>query len=165
MEELLIQDEAFVERRGKKSSLPFAIRANLEQARKAGYSVNPGLILEGSWGMGAAVFDRSGRPTWALSLTGIRATVSPRAAASSWAVCYLRKPTRLLKICDRRGWISCRRASSEACHLRGNVADAAPSNDLKRCLLAALPASFARSAIDSGAWGVHPSGLQKEEGP
>ena len=28
----------------------------------AGYAVNPGLVLEGSWGMGAAVFDQQGRP-------------------------------------------------------------------------------------------------------
>lgn len=47
------------------------VRANLARTRQAGYSVNPGLVLEGSWGMGAAVFDPSGRPAWALSLTGI----------------------------------------------------------------------------------------------
>ncbi len=47
------------------------VRDNLERTRLAGYSVNPGLILEGSWGMGAAVFDQQGRPAWALSLTGI----------------------------------------------------------------------------------------------
>ncbi|WP_179016481.1 IclR family transcriptional regulator [Paenarthrobacter nitroguajacolicus] len=47
------------------------VRGNLERTRLAGYSVNPGLILEGSWGMGAAVFDQQGRPAWALSLTGI----------------------------------------------------------------------------------------------
>ena len=47
------------------------VRRNLERTRLAGYSVNPGLILEGSWGMGAAVFDQQGRPAWALSLTGI----------------------------------------------------------------------------------------------
>jgi DNA-binding IclR family transcriptional regulator len=47
------------------------VRANLAKTRRAGYSVNPGLVLEGSWGMGAAVFDPSGRPAWALSLTGI----------------------------------------------------------------------------------------------
>ena len=47
------------------------VRANLAKTRQAGYSVNPGLVLEGSWGMGAAVFDAAGRPAWALSLTGI----------------------------------------------------------------------------------------------
>lgn len=47
------------------------VRANLRQTRRTGYSVNPGLVLEGSWGMGAAVFDQAGRPAWALSLTGI----------------------------------------------------------------------------------------------
>jgi DNA-binding IclR family transcriptional regulator len=39
--------------------------------------VNPGLILEGSWGMGAAVFDRHDRPAWALSLTGIEPRFRP----------------------------------------------------------------------------------------
>jgi DNA-binding IclR family transcriptional regulator len=47
------------------------VRANLKRTRETGYSVNPGLVLEGSWGMGAAVFDQAGRPVWALSLTGI----------------------------------------------------------------------------------------------
>lgn len=47
------------------------VRANLQRTRETGYSVNPGLVLEGSWGMGAAVFDQAGRPAWALSLTGI----------------------------------------------------------------------------------------------
>ena len=47
------------------------VRENLKRARQAGYAVNPGLVLEGSWGMGAAVFDPKGRPTCALSLTGI----------------------------------------------------------------------------------------------
>jgi DNA-binding IclR family transcriptional regulator len=48
-----------------------AIRPRLERARARGFSVNPGLILEGSWGMGAAVFDRNKNPVYALSLTGI----------------------------------------------------------------------------------------------
>lgn len=47
------------------------VRENLATTQRLGYSVNPGLVLEGSWGMGAAVFDASGRPAWALSLTGI----------------------------------------------------------------------------------------------
>jgi DNA-binding IclR family transcriptional regulator len=47
------------------------VRENLQRTRQAGYAVNPGLVLEGSWGMGAAVFGPNGRPTCALSLTGI----------------------------------------------------------------------------------------------
>jgi DNA-binding IclR family transcriptional regulator len=47
------------------------VRKSLQETRRRGYSVNPGLVLEGSWGMGAAVFDQAGRPSWALSLTGI----------------------------------------------------------------------------------------------
>lgn len=47
------------------------LRRKVSQTRQLGYSVNPGLIVEGSWGMGAAVFDTSGHPAWALSLTGI----------------------------------------------------------------------------------------------
>ncbi|TDW29403.1 IclR family transcriptional regulator [Cryobacterium psychrophilum] len=70
VDRLLVQDEAFREHWGEQHS-PAAIRQHLEQTRATGYAVNPELILEGSWGMGAAVFDQAGRPTWALSLTGI----------------------------------------------------------------------------------------------
>lgn len=48
-----------------------AVRARIAQTRARGYAVNPGLIVEGSWGMGAAVFDQRGEPAWALSLTGV----------------------------------------------------------------------------------------------
>lgn len=47
------------------------VRARVRETRAAGWAVNPGLIVEGSWGMGAAVFDAEDRPQWALSLTGI----------------------------------------------------------------------------------------------
>ncbi|WEK59613.1 MAG: IclR family transcriptional regulator [Candidatus Microbacterium colombiense] len=47
------------------------LRARLLETKERGFSVNPGLIVEGSWGIGAAVFDRAGRPEWALSLTGV----------------------------------------------------------------------------------------------
>jgi len=54
-----------------------AIRERLAVTRETGYSVNPGLILEGSWGMGAAIFDDTGAPAWALSLTGIESRFRP----------------------------------------------------------------------------------------
>lgn len=47
------------------------IRGRVGVTRLAGYCVNPALLVEGSWGMGAAVFDAAGRPEWALSLTGV----------------------------------------------------------------------------------------------
>lgn len=49
-----------------------AVRARIETTRTHGYAVNPGLLVEGSWGIGAAVFDGAGRPRWALSLTGVQ---------------------------------------------------------------------------------------------
>ncbi|MCS5715960.1 IclR family transcriptional regulator [Herbiconiux sp. CPCC 205716] len=54
-----------------------ALRARIAETRETGYAVNPALILEGSWGMGAAVFDAVGRPQWALSLTGIEPRFRP----------------------------------------------------------------------------------------
>lgn len=48
-----------------------SIEERIAATRLAGYSVNPALIVEGSWGMGAAVFDQRGAPTWALSVTGV----------------------------------------------------------------------------------------------
>jgi DNA-binding IclR family transcriptional regulator len=48
-----------------------AVRERVDTTRAAGYALNPGLLVEGSWGMGAAVFDAEDRPCGALSLTGI----------------------------------------------------------------------------------------------
>ncbi|MDF2442115.1 MAG: hypothetical protein JWR01_318 [Subtercola sp.] len=59
-----------VDRWGPQHAEPL-LRQRIEETRERGYAVNPGLILEGSWGMGATVFDAAGRPAWALSLTGI----------------------------------------------------------------------------------------------
>jgi len=47
------------------------VRSRVAATRAAGWALNPGLLVEGSWGMGAAVFDAAERPQWALSLTGI----------------------------------------------------------------------------------------------
>lgn len=53
------------------------VRQRVTDTRSRGYAVNPGLVVEGSWGMGAAVFDRAGSPAWALSLTGIEPRFAP----------------------------------------------------------------------------------------
>ncbi|MFT4260423.1 IclR family transcriptional regulator [Microbacterium sp.] len=56
---------------------PGPLRTRLAETKAQGYAVNPGLIVQGSWGMGAAVFDRQGRPEWALSLTGVEFRFGP----------------------------------------------------------------------------------------
>jgi DNA-binding IclR family transcriptional regulator len=48
-----------------------AVRERIALTRELGYSVNPGLVVEGSWGMAAAVFNRNGAPAWAVTLTGV----------------------------------------------------------------------------------------------
>ena len=53
------------------------LRVRLAETKERGYAINPGLIVEGSWGLGAAVFDRGGRPEWALSLTGVEFRFGP----------------------------------------------------------------------------------------
>lgn len=54
-----------------------AVRERVAATRHMGYAVNPGLLVEGSWGMAAAVFDRQSRPIAALSLTGVEHRFSP----------------------------------------------------------------------------------------
>jgi DNA-binding IclR family transcriptional regulator len=54
-----------------------SVLARVRQTRERGYALNPGLIVEGDWGMGAAVFDGTGKPHWALSLTGIESRFRP----------------------------------------------------------------------------------------
>lgn len=49
------------------------LTARLEETRRTGWSLNPGLIVPGSWGMAAAVFGTNGRPIGAITLTGIEA--------------------------------------------------------------------------------------------
>lgn len=48
-----------------------AVRELVALVRRSGWSLNPGRIVEGSWGLAAAVFDATRKPRYALSLTGI----------------------------------------------------------------------------------------------
>lgn len=52
------------------------IESRIQQTRINGYSLNPGLVVEGSWGIGAAVFNALDQPQWALSLTGVEARLA-----------------------------------------------------------------------------------------
>jgi DNA-binding IclR family transcriptional regulator len=54
-----------------------AVRDRVDRTREDGWALNPGLLVEGSWGMGAAVFDAEERPLGALSLTGIEQRFGP----------------------------------------------------------------------------------------
>ncbi|TQL67895.1 IclR family transcriptional regulator [Nocardioides albertanoniae] len=54
-----------------------ALRERVSATRELGFAVNPGLIVVGSWGLGAAVFDAHGQPYAALSITGIEARLAP----------------------------------------------------------------------------------------
>ncbi|WP_299056960.1 IclR family transcriptional regulator [uncultured Nocardioides sp.] len=58
------------------------LERRVRATRRTGYAVNPGLLVEGSWGMGAAVFDADGAPAWALSLTGVASRFGPARRAS-----------------------------------------------------------------------------------
>jgi DNA-binding IclR family transcriptional regulator len=49
----------------------------LTRTRETGYSVNPGLIIPGRWGIAAAVFDNAENPLGAVSLTGVEARFAP----------------------------------------------------------------------------------------
>lgn len=76
----LARSTAELARRGPEHA-PSAIRARVAHTRAAGFAINPGLIVEGSWGMAAAVFDRHGRPEWALSITGVEFRFAPERRA------------------------------------------------------------------------------------
>ena len=54
-----------------------AIRERIASTRRTGFAVNPALLVEGSWGIGAAVFDAAGAPAWTLSVTGVETRFRP----------------------------------------------------------------------------------------
>lgn len=74
--EQYLRDQDLAPRWGSSHAGP-ALRERVAETRVVGYATNPGLLVEGSWGMGAAVFDSSGSPAWALSLTGVESRFRP----------------------------------------------------------------------------------------
>ena len=57
-----------------------AVIDRIALTRRTGWALNPGLILTGSWGMGAAIFDGSRRPKWGPQHHGRRITLRRREA-------------------------------------------------------------------------------------
>ena len=56
---------------------PERIRADIAEAREKGYSLNPGLIVPNSWGIGAVVRYPDGMPAGALSIAAIDSRMQP----------------------------------------------------------------------------------------
>lgn len=64
------------------SHSPAAVKKRIALTRANGWALHPGLVVEGSWGMSAAVFDPTRSPMGALTLTGVEARFSqPRQAS------------------------------------------------------------------------------------
>jgi DNA-binding IclR family transcriptional regulator len=78
-----------------------AVRERIAATREHGWAVNPGLIVEGSWGMAAAVF-RDGVPVSALTLTGVQSRFGPERRAELGRA-LLREAHALTRAEDRLG--------------------------------------------------------------
>lgn len=78
------------------------VRRHVALTRAQGYAVNPGLIVDGSWGLGAAVFDADGRPRWALSVTAIEQRLGPERRRELGRM-LLREAHELSRALQRRG--------------------------------------------------------------
>ena len=96
-----VAGDALVARWGAAHSTA-AIQERIAATRSAGYAVNPGLLVEGSWGMGAAVFDAKGEPAWALSLTGVESRFGPDRRASLGRLLLDRAHELTRELNDRR---------------------------------------------------------------
>ena len=81
------------------------VRTHLLRTRQTGYAVNPGLVVEGSWGIAAAVFDADGQPRWALTLTGVEHRFSPQRRPELGAL-LLQEAHQLSRALHRKGPLS-----------------------------------------------------------
>ncbi len=59
-----------------------AILHLVQETRRQGYCLNPGLVLETSWAIGVPVYDVDGRPVASLSLAAIEARLGPARLAA-----------------------------------------------------------------------------------
>jgi DNA-binding IclR family transcriptional regulator len=74
IDELMVQITPHLKRRFVNFT-PHRIKQFVAQTRASGYATNKGLLLEGSWGVAAAVRDVAGAPIAALSITAIESRV------------------------------------------------------------------------------------------
>lgn len=65
-----LADEDLTDRYGDQHSTA-RILSRVRETRERGYAVNPGLLVEGSWGIAAVVFGQGEVPIGALSVTGV----------------------------------------------------------------------------------------------
>lgn len=56
--------------------LPSVLRTLVQETRAKGYALNPGLILQSSWGVGVPIRGVDGRPIGALSIAAIESRLS-----------------------------------------------------------------------------------------
>jgi DNA-binding IclR family transcriptional regulator len=82
------------------------LRQLVAETRRAGFAVNKGLIVAGSWGVGVAVIGEDGRPVGALSVAAIEARLPERrqlevARLMKAAACDLSSRLRQLKSIGR----------------------------------------------------------------
>ncbi|MCD7100764.1 IclR family transcriptional regulator [Pseudoclavibacter sp. 13-3] len=70
------------------------VHEQMAETRRRGYALNPGKIVNGSYGIGAAVLSAQGRPEWALSVTGIEQRLSGERGA--WIGDLLRQEAQAL---------------------------------------------------------------------
>ncbi|WP_180903564.1 IclR family transcriptional regulator [Martelella soudanensis] len=76
VEEVLAANEAILLSRYA-ALPPDHIRRDVAETRANGYSLNPGLIVANSWGIGVAIRHPDGRPAGALSIAAIDSRMQP----------------------------------------------------------------------------------------
>lgn len=80
IESILAANEPVLKERYPRLLAP-RIRADVAAARDKGFSLNPGLIVPNSWGIGVAIRFPDGRPAGALSIAAIDSRMQPERQA------------------------------------------------------------------------------------
>jgi DNA-binding IclR family transcriptional regulator len=102
-EAALAANAPLIERNYPRCTLP-VIRAALQETRDKGFSLVPGLIVDGYWAMGVAVINGLGRPEAAISLVASEARMQ-EARRSALAA-------RMVKMCQELRQSACSTAAS-----------------------------------------------------